>query len=102
MLSPDDQSVAASVRDDQQRTVLRKIRCAFQQINSGLQDRTSPPFDFHTIRQGIGGHIALVVGHRIAEDNSHSWNNSADDIGFTMALSCARLPAPITMEPAGR
>jgi len=27
---------------------------------------------------------------------------SADDIGLVMALSWARLPAPMTIEPAGR
>ena len=27
--------------------------------------------------------------------------SSAEDIGLTIALSCARLPAPITIEPAG-
>ena len=25
---------------------------------------------------------------------------SADDIGFTIALSCARFPAPMTIDPA--
>ncbi len=37
---------------------------------------------------GVAGHAGLF--------------SSADDIGRTMALSWARLPAPMTIEPAGR
>jgi hypothetical protein len=66
--------IADAVRNDQQWTLFGEVFGALKQIDARLQDRAATPARFHFAVDGIGWHIALIVGSRVAEDNAR-WDH---------------------------
>src|SRR5215211_3851587 len=74
VLASDGYLVALSIGDDQDRTVVRKVLRSFQKIDTRLEHRSASTSHLHST--GDAGRIekTLVVGRRIAKDDSHGRN----------------------------